>query len=173
MKICFWDIETGNLRGDYGSMLVSSIKPFKEKVQTRTANFSDLEHSDLELAIWTRDILEQHNLLVTFYGKGFDYKYLRTRLAYYGERDVRLQWHLDVYWAVKNNFLTSRNSMAHWAEFQELEEKKLSVPPQVWEKASKGDKKSLNILVERCESDTKVLENLYLKVLPYVKTITK
>ena len=30
-KLCFWDIEATGLRGDYNSVLVCSIKPFKSK----------------------------------------------------------------------------------------------------------------------------------------------
>lgn len=173
MKICFWDIETSNLKGSYGAILASSIKPLNHNPQTKTRlSFSNPE-SDAEISLWTKTELEKYNIIVTFFGKGFDIKFLRTRLAYHNLDDVHIQWHLDCYWVVKNNLLPSRGSLAHLAEFLSLEEKKFSVAPQIWEKASRLDPEALKILEQRCASDVRVLEKLYYKILPFIKTIGK
>lgn len=175
--ICFWDTEATGLSGDYNSMLVSSIKPFNRSpvsfVVTRPGD-------DRRVALATKEELEKYSCWVTYYGKGYDRKLLRTRLLRWGLEDVEDRPHLDLYWTLKNSLNTSRRSQAHLLQWLGLSpevadqlEQKMAVSAEVWNAVLAHPRQYLPTLRERCESDCTSLEGLYKKVRHIPKEIKR
>jgi len=180
--VCF-DIEATGLRGDYGSILCASFKQPDDKPYTDKV---DRPGDDKHLCETIRDTLEHYMCWVTFYGKGFDIKMLNTRLLKHGLKPVRSEPHLDMYWVAKSHILTARKSQAHLLNWLEIElqltkdhskhiAEKMSVSADTWVQILNPNnfKKSMKIMVERCESDVTGLEALYNRMKHLAKDVTR
>jgi len=182
-SLCCFDIEATGLRGDYGSILCASFLPYGEKPFTLAVATTG---NDKHLVSCIKDALEGYNCWVTFYGKGFDIKMLNTRLLKHGLRPVETRPHVDMYWTAKTHLLTARKSQAHLLNWLEIELKlsedhakhiaeKMSVSADTWVQILNPHnfKKSMNIMIRRCESDVTGLEALYNRMKHVQRDITR
>lgn len=172
MHIAYWDLETSSLKGDVGRILCASIYDattgemisYRNDKVKKKRNMAD----DGELARLIRDKLEEYHLTVGWFSKGFDFSFLNTRLVKSGHKTVRPHLHLDPIWACKGwRGLSPRSAkMKVMAEFFELPERKPDIDVDVWiEAALGGDKKAMDVLVERCEADVRITKELTEKIL--------
>ena len=122
-----------------------------------------------------RDKLNEHQMIVGWYSKGFDLPFLNTRLTRFGMKGLDRHFHLDLMWTCRGwHGIKPRNAkLSTVAEFFNLEERKMDVDVEIWARASRGDKRSINILVHRCESDVRLLEQIYWKMLPFVTRLER
>jgi uncharacterized protein YprB with RNaseH-like and TPR domain len=169
-NLAFWDIESNNLRADYGSVLVASIKPFGEKPYSFTIKAVG---NDVRVVRDLKEALEQYQCWCTFYGKGFDLKFVNSRLLKWGYEPIEPRHHIDLYFTGKANLLLSRGSMAQMAGFLGTHNQKMGVSPNVWSEIGFKLQEHLPQMVERCESDCAVLEDNYRKVRHVIKEIKK
>ena len=171
MRICTWDLETSNLKGDIGRLLCGSILDNATGKMTSYRNYPNKKGglaNDTALAIQIRDHVEKYHIAIGWFSKGFDVPFLNTRLVKAGERPMKAMWHLDPIWACKGwRGLNARSAkMAVMAEFFDLPERKPGVDIDVWiDAALGGDKKAMNELVERCEADVRITSQLAGKIL--------
>lgn len=171
MDVALFDFETITLHADYGELLVGAIKPYGK---TPIVVFQREPNStDRNLAVAIRDELEKYDIIVSFNGKMFDIPFLNTRLMYHDERRKAPQFHLDLYWIARNLFRMTSNSQASLAKFFGFEEQKLDIPQPVWARAQAGDPKSMSLLVKRCTSDIKTLEEMFKKVKRHIMQIRR
>lgn len=168
-KVAVFDSEVSNLRGDYGGFLSFTIKPLGCKPITYSCNPGD----DRKLVREVRDHMEQYALWVGFYSKMFDIPYLQTRLLRHNQRALDKRHHLDVYFLLKSRTLTSRRSQAHFCDFLDTSEQKMSVSPNVWAEVSRNPQKHLKTLKARSESDCAGLECLYQKTKHLIVDISR
>ena len=157
-KVCTFDLETTGRGGDYNSILVSSIKPYKKRPTTFVVT---IPGNDKAVVKATIDELEKYLVWVTYYGKGFDLKFLNARTLQHRLTPVERQLHMDVYFLGKTHLLMERRSQAHMLEWLRLKRKKLTLSPDVWNQAIANPSKELPTLIKRCESDCAGLEGLY------------
>lgn len=169
-QICFFDIEASGLKGDYNSILCASIQPWHGKVVTYTA---EKPGDDKTLARQLRDELEKYLVIVGYYSKGFDKPMLRSRLLHFNMRDINQQFHIDMYYSLKTHTLVARRSMAHMSEWLDLEHKKLTLGPQLWNDVLAGRAGAMRTLVNRCEADVVELEDLYDRTKHLIREIKK
>jgi len=169
-ELVFVDIEASNLKGDYGSALVVSMKPYKKDIITLAAKTAG---DDRQLVREARDLLEGYKLWASFYGKMFDIPFLNTRLVHHGLRPLDRRHHIDLYWIVRGTMQTSRRSQAHLLEFLDSPMKKLTLSPDVWNLVLRNPQKGFAILKKRCESDVEGLEALYDRVKPLIREIQR
>lgn len=167
-KLAFFDIEAANLKADYGSILVASVKPFGEK----PVSFSvDTVGNDRSLVGALRDELEKYVVVCGYYSRGFDWPYIRSRLLKYNMRDIVMPLHLDLYFTLKPKMLTSRRSQAHLLNWLGTDQQKMTVSADVWAQVTSNPTKNLPLLIKRCESDCAGLEALYSKTRHLIKEI--
>jgi uncharacterized protein YprB with RNaseH-like and TPR domain len=170
-KICFLDIEVTSKDGDYGSVLVACVKPFRRPVKSFVVRRPGDDESVLRAV---RRELGQYLIWVSFYGKNFDIPFLNTRLWRYGLPPLERKHHIDMYWVVKSGTLTGRRSQAHLLEFLDSPIRKLTISPEVWNQVVKDRSgKALKILQERCEKDVCGLEVLYTRSRKLIREITR
>lgn len=163
LKIAVFDLETTNLKGDIGRLLVGSVysyptgtlTTFRQDQMSPRKSMAD----DRSMVIAVRDLLEQHHMLVGWYSKGFDIPFLNTRLVQNGERKVRPMLHLDPIFFYRGwHGINPRSSkLSVVAEFYNLPERKMGVDVSVWIAAQGGDTEAMDILCDRCESDVRLL----------------
>lgn len=179
MRIAFWDIETTSLNAGIGRLLCSSIYTYPSS-RMRTLRIDEINDSgelwdDSKMAIMVRDRLAEHQMVVTWYGKGFDLSFLNTRLAAAGEEPIKRHFHLDLYWYAKgwHGIKPGGASLENVAEFFNLGERKMKIEKQVWTRAGMGDSVAIDEIAARCESDVRLLYGVYGHMLPFVSRIER
>jgi uncharacterized protein YprB with RNaseH-like and TPR domain len=169
-SICFLDIETNGLRGDYNSVLVVSIKPYRRKPISLAVR--QVGH-DIKVVREAKEILEGFDCWATYYGKGFDIPMLNTRLLRHGYPPIDKRHHIDMYYSLKQNILIARRSQGHLLSWLELPEQKMTVSANVWNQVAAAPEENLPILLKRCESDVIGLEALYERTKHVIRDIKR
>lgn len=169
-SICSFDIESFGLRGDYGSIICVSIKPYQEEAMTFMI---EQPGNDRKVIREAAEELRKYKLWITYYGKLFDFKLLNTRLLKWNLPDLKSQLHLDLYQIAKAHLLTARRSLGHLNSWLETYDQKMSVSADEWVRLMSGNPQSKKILQDRCESDCKNTEDLYEYLKHLVVNITR
>lgn len=159
-KLAFFDIEASGLKGDYNSVICVSIKPFKEAPYT----FSIKQlGNDQRVVRDAKEALSQYHCLVSYYGKGFDWPMLNTRLLKWGQDPLHKRHHIDMYYTLKSHLVTARRSQGHLLSWLGTPEQKMSVGADSWSEMGFKLDEHLPIMIDRCESDVAGLQALYEK----------
>lgn len=157
-RICFFDIESTGLKGDYNSIIVVSIKPYQGNPITysikQVGNDKGVVHK-------AADLLNSFDCWVSYYGKGFDVPMLNTRLLKWKQEPLKKRHHIDMYYSLKSHILTGRRSQGHLLNWLGTEEQKMSVGADAWSEIGFKLEEHLPIMITRCESDVKGLQDLY------------
>jgi uncharacterized protein YprB with RNaseH-like and TPR domain len=166
--ICFWDLEATGLKGDYNSVLCLSVKPIGKKPTTFKV---ERPGRDKKVVSDARDLLSTFDCWVTYYGKGFDFLMVNTRLLEWGLTPLLKKPHIDMYYTLKSNLNTSRRSQAHLLDWLGTKQRKMSVSAEQWNRVLSDPVNHMPQMVKRCESDTEGLEALYMRTRHLVKDI--
>lgn len=178
-----FDIEATGLKGDYNSVLCVSIRPFKSDAHTFAITRPGQDKGVVSEAA---EMLREADCWVTYYGKGFDFPMLNTRLLKWGLRPLERKPHVDMYYTLKSNLLTARRSQAHlldWLRIDHTGEStdrdnrdavhKMSVSADEWNRVLADPARAMKTMVKRCESDTLGLQSLYIRTRHLIKEVTK
>lgn len=164
-RIGYLDIEATNLNADWGYMLSWAIKPKgSNNVDFGVIKQKDILAFDFDKQL-TEDLIsamQKYNILVTYYGTGFDIPYIRSRAMYHGldffnYGDI---FHFDLYYTVKSKMKLSRNSLDKATTFLGIEGK-THIEPDLWRRATLGDPKALDYVLEHNVADVEILELLH------------
>lgn len=167
--LAFVDIEASNLKADFGTVVVVSIKPYGLKPKTFWAK----PGRDKALMKEVAAELKKYPVWITFYGKMFDVPFMNSRLLVNGLAPLPKHHHVDMYWVIKLQTALSRRNQAHLLEWLEAPSKKMSVSPNVWATMAANPGESLKTLRERCESDVEGLEAMYEKTKHLIREISR
>lgn len=184
MKIIIWDIETSwvkaytwNLWPNNGiphdniiedwSILCGAWKELgKDKVHTvAVKNVGD----DKEVVKKLRDVLSDASLVIHHNGDKFDIKKLNARLIYHGLEPLAKIATLDTLKEVKKIASFSSNRLDYLSKFFGGTGK-IHNGPSLWIDVMNGSKKALRDMVAYNKVDVEVLERVYLKLKPYIKS---
>jgi uncharacterized protein YprB with RNaseH-like and TPR domain len=175
-SVVMWDIEATSLSGMIGRILCSSFKPLGEEPYTFRGDRKPYRNGDIAddsaLAIAIRDELEKYDVLVGHNSKLFDAKFLAARLFRVGERPRRKQLHVDTMWLIRSNLRMS-SKLDNIQKFIGLPEEKSPIAWDDWARAGAWNRQAMDYVVEHCEQDVRVLEGVYVKLLPYVSRLVK
>ena len=127
---------------------------------------------DKELCIAIRDELEKADWIVTFYGLGFDLKFLNSRLLFWNEKTLSPKLHTDLYRLGKRYFNTSRRSLGVITAFLGIKGKN-HVDMTLWmEAAWNGDKVALKYIVDHNIKDVEITAKLFLRLRSLIKSVS-
>lgn len=179
-RIMFYDLETTDLDADFGNLVAFGWKVLGEK-DAHVLSLLDTNKvcktcgrvdavDDKPLVVQAHKILSSADMWVTWYGKGFDAKFINTRIL-----DAKLEPlpdipHVDLYWTARGKLKLSSNRLASVQNFLQLPTAKTPITKRAWRRAQAGDVKSIEYIVEHCEKDVDVLEQAYERLRPYVST---
>ena len=169
-SLCYFDLECTNLNGDYGSIMIGSIKPYEGKVTTYTV---DTVGEDKSVCEQIRNELHKYDVWVSYYGKGFDTVMLQARLLVNNLAQLEKRHHVDLYYVLTSRIKTSRRSQAHFLSFLSAEEQKMTVGANEWNKCLSRNEESFNKMIKRCESDVEGLKALYEKCRHLIVEVTR
>jgi len=176
-NVGFFDLECSNLAADFGIILCYCIKEFgTKKIYNRTITKKELATCMDENVVRSciKD-LSKFDKIVTYYGTGFDFPFIRTRATALGVPfpEFGQIYHRDIYYIIRHRFRLSRNRLDNACRTLLGKTKKTYLEPKYWIKALQGDKKSLEYILDHCKRDVEDLEDLYNKTIMFIKDTDK
>ena len=169
-NIAFFDIEATGLNCDYNSIVVCSVKPYKKKpVVFSTWRPGD----DKALVRQIKQELEKYPIWCGYYSKMYDVPMIQGRLLRHGIAPLVKSHHIDLYFQLNANINTSRKSQGHRIGWLGLEENKMFVSADEWNKFLTYPKTYGRKLRARCASDTIGLEQLFERTKSLIVNITR
>lgn len=169
-QIAFFDLESTGFRGDFSTFLCGVVKPYGKPAKTFCVTRPGDDTKAVEA--FARE-LEKYACLCSYYGKGFDVKFLNTRLLVNKKKPLKKGLHLDLIQVNKQKLSISRRSQLQLLGTLKTPQQKLGVAPGTWAEVSKNPKKNLAELKRRCVSDVEGLEAAYKRLRPLIDQITK
>lgn len=181
-RIVLFDIETTNLDADFGYVLcfgyavLDGLVPLGEATQqARVLTIAQFpgrhvtDDSALMQKAW--EIIEPADILVTYYGKEFDYRFVNSRMLRAGLRPLPPLGasHVDLYYTAKRNFKLHSGRMGAVAEYLGCPFRKTEVSGPIWVRAMAGDPQAIDYVAKHCLMDVKMLTWLYYKLRPMIR----
>jgi hypothetical protein len=79
--------------------------------------------------------------------------------------------HLDAMWSSVAMKIGSKR-LDNISRFFDSPNRKTELDPDIWAEAGTGDRKSIDLVVEHCEADVRVLKDMWPHVAQHVKNMT-
>lgn len=174
-----FDLETSDLNADAGVILCAVIQSSKQKrpivIRTDDTN-KDWKRgqrgNDKETVRQIAEVLEDHDVLAAHNGSRFDIPFLRTRMARWHMRplrDIKIVDPLSVSW---RKFRLKSNRLGNISDHLGIKDRKTPLDMSIWQDAIlNGTRKSMDLIVEHCIADVKVLAGVLNLVKPYVRVL--
>jgi len=99
----------------------------------------------------------------------FDIPKLKTRFLKHSLGLPSPYQSIDTLETAKREFRLSSNKLDYICEFTKLDRKIDTGGIALWDQAEQGDKEALDKMNEYCQNDVKILEEMYLKLRPYMR----
>ena len=125
-------------------------------------------HNDSRItkSIWK--LLDEADIVVSHNGDKFDCKRLNTRFLYNGLPPVSHYLSVDTLIVAKNVFNFSSNKLDYINNYLGIPQK-TETGFELWKNAYFGDPKSLKMMEDYNRNDCEILEDLFLKLRPFIK----
>lgn len=173
-SVVMFDIEATHLKPNVGRILCCSFKPIGQDVYTFSALDKGFKKPDVyddgDLAVAIRDELEKYDIIVGWNSKNFDVKFINSRSIRAGGRTKQAQYHVDGMWSWRSKF-NAWSGLDNVQKFTEPQATtvKTSVAWDQWMRAIGWDPKlskaAMQEIVDHCDRDVIVLEDVYRKVV--------
>lgn len=191
-KIILYDIETlpmvtatfslypesighDNILSDWSIINICWKELLKPTIYTSSilddkATFEKDVNNDYVVVKKIREVFEDADIIVGHNVKKYDTKRVNTRLIYWGLEPLPsgLQ-QVDTLQEIKKVASFSSNRLDYLGKVL-LGEGKLETSKGLWLRILKGDAEAVEEMANYCKTDVQLLEDLYLKILPYMKS---
>lgn len=173
MKLIAWDIESTNLKADYGRMLCFGWKEVGGRPKARVTSIADYPKfkndptDDKALVKEASKILTEADAWLTWYGKRFDVPFVNSRLIQHGLPPLPPIPHIDGWMVARSKLKLHSNRLASVCAFLGLEEK-TPINQHIWVRATAGHLPSIRYVIEHCRQDVAVLEQCYEPLRPLI-----
>lgn len=181
-KVLVFDLEATGLKANFANMLAFGYQWYPDG-KPKVISLLDTNEKckeckridtidDVELTRQAREILSSADMWVTWYGRegrGFDARFLNTRIL-----EARLEPlppipHLDLYLTCRDRLLLHSNKLVSVQHFLQTHEEKTPLLERIWAKAKMGDVQSLKYINQHCKQDVATLAEVYTLMRPLVK----
>jgi uncharacterized protein YprB with RNaseH-like and TPR domain len=173
-KILIWDIESSHLKADWATVLCIGWKWYGNHAM-HVPSLMDYPGwkrdvtDDRKLIKTFHDVMMEAEMLVTYFGKGFDIKIMQSKFLEYGLPVLPNIPHVDLFYTVKSNMTLTRKSMDNVAHYLNLDAEKTHLSGTIWKRAMAGHVESMRYVIKHCRADVLVLEELYTRLRPLVR----
>tara|TARA_R110002020_G_scaffold58750_5_gene161000 strand:+ start:9694 stop:10422 length:729 start_codon:yes stop_codon:yes gene_type:complete len=169
--IGYLDIETTGLKANVDIMLSWAIKTRdKDEVVFDVIKKSEVFNGTYDYRLVTNlcKALKKYDLILTYYGTGFDVPFMRTRALDHGIQfpKFRKMSHKDIYYLVRSKLQLTRSSLKVATQFLGIDGK-TNLDPRVWRDARYGNKDALKYVLDHNVADVEILEDLHKKIEQY------
>ena len=172
-NIVSYDIECTGLKADFAFLLCAAFLGLDDEKATLLSlsqyGKTNLLGYEEQLVKDVAAELSKADILVSYYGKGFDRKFLNAKMYEYGLPPLPNIPEVDLYYTVRSNFAISRKSLQNVAYYGKLESSKTAVEGRLWKAAQAGNLKALKAIEKHNIADVEVLREAYLKLRPLVR----
>ena len=175
-----FDLETSALTADEGIILCGVVqssrrtKPYVlriDQLDSKTWRAGKRGH-DRNTVRALVELLSDHDVLVAHNGSFFDLPMLRTRQLRWGDKPMPDMKVIDPWKVAKRKFNLKSNSLARVADFVGIRDRKTPLNMSTWAAAMQdGDKAALDLIVEHCIADVRVLDGVLGFVKPFIKVL--
>jgi uncharacterized protein YprB with RNaseH-like and TPR domain len=173
-RVGYFDIEANNLKADYGLMLSWAILDEKTGVTTfdclspKDARSADEDKRIVQSCV---DTLRNYDRIVTYYGSGYDFPFLRARALMTGVEFPKFGeiGHKDLYFTIRSKFALSSRRLENACRQLVGTTGKTRIDAKYWRAAVLGDQKAMAYIVEHNIADVDDLRKLYHKTIEYSK----
>lgn len=141
----------------------------------RKAEVRDYDRQDKRISKSLIHCMRNHaDLLVTYYGTGFDIKFMRSRALWWNQNfpGVGEKYHLDMYYRARSLLKLHRNSLDAVTTFLKIPGKD-HVLGETWGRARTGDPEALKYVVNHNVEDVVILERAYERLKKYFRLTKK
>lgn len=177
MRIGFFDIEASNLKADFGIVLCYCIKDSQsDKIYESCVTNKDLK-KDLDAKVIKQLIkdFKQFDMVVTYYGTKFDLPFVRTRALNLGIDfpEFGSLFHRDAYYIIKSKMCMSSRRLENACRVILGHSDKTRIDSNHWLQGLRGEKESLDYILDHCRKDVTDLEALYNKVIGFTREVRR
>lgn len=180
-QACIVDIEATALKADRGRVLCVSIKPVTPPQARRkglakhwkpvTFRIDDPRNkggrfNDKWVIEQTVRELDSYDLVVGWYSSRYDIPMLNTRAIKHGLKPPARNFRRDLLFNARGSLNLSSNRLANVGRYLYGSSGKSFLDWDIWDRASRGDRKALDYIVEHCEKDVIETEKIYMDFLP-------
>ena len=158
------NLSPDNIINERAVICVSYKWEFEDKVRTLTWD----NGCDKELLKQFIEVANDADELIAHNGDRYDIKWLRTRCLKHRLPMLSTYKTLDTLKKAKSHFLFNSNKLDYIAQFTEVGKKLETGGFQLWIDVMNGDKEALKKMVEYCEQDVLVLEDVYNAISSYI-----
>ena len=178
-RILLFDIESTHLKANFGYCICFGYKLLGAR-ETTVLSVTDYkarhQRHPTDDALLMKDVhrilTNDADIIVSFYGKEFDLKFLNTRMIMAGLPPLPPlnAEHIDMYYIARYNLALHSNRLAVVAQVLGCPMEKTALSGPIWMKAMAGDRPSISYIKDHCARDVEVLEYVYQKLKPYIRT---
>lgn len=170
-RIGFFDFETGGLLANYGRVLVMAVADAKGDVELLRADDEGRDPlDDADLVTAARDVLESYQVLVSWYGRHFDIRYLNGRLMIAGARPMRPPMlHFDLKDVSRRELAWQSHSLDAVARTLRVPFQKTPLSPDAMAAAMDGQTWGLDNLAEHCVRDALVTRAVFARYMDLLR----
>ncbi len=129
--------------------------------------FAKDPHDDTYVVTQFHKVLGEADVIVAHNGNAFDYKYLKTRMLVHDLPALPPVTLIDTYLVAKQQFKFNSNRLNYLGKLLGVGGKAVT-PNGLWLDVLKGDRKAINIMVAYNKRDVTLLEDVFLKLRPYM-----
>lgn len=187
-RIVLYDIETSHniiakfdLRDEYVPhtnilqerfMICAAWKTLGEKRTSAVSGLDDAERfaknvaDDRHVVTTLHKTLSEADVIVGHNSDKFDFRWLQGRMLFHGLPPLPPLKSVDTYKVARRQFALNSNRLDYIGKYLGLGGK-TSTPFGLWLDVLKGDKKAVRTMVAYNKRDVELLEQIYLKLLPY------
>lgn len=173
------DIESSGLKGDFANAFCFGYMYHGQKRAQVLSTLDVVEPcgsckrvdtaQDDKLMKLVYEKIGEADMVVTWYGKGFDWKFLNTRMLDAGLPPLPDVAHVDLFFTAKHHLALTSARLANVQEFLRLPTAKTQLTKRVWRRAQAGHVDSIRYIIDHCRKDVLVLDQAYQKLKPYVR----
>jgi DNA polymerase III epsilon subunit-like protein len=185
LKIGILDVETTNLKPDFGVMLTWTIKEKDGGSVSGVVGKKELFNGTLDKRL-VSDLLEElkkYKVVIGYYSNGFDIPYVRAKALHYdltfpgfvlaekrggGSKYVPSLYSWDLYPVVKYKLNLSRNSLDSACSYLNIPGK-TPIDKEVWRQGAYGDAESLKTILEHNIADCGITDQLHTKLCDFAR----
>jgi len=173
----YWDIETTGFEANFHNMLSYVIKVRgKNEYYKACITKEDLESGEFDKRICEQLIsdLSKFDVIYTYYGTGFDWKFARSRCLYWNLPfpEFGTLQHKDIYYMVRARLKLHKSSLDAATNFLGIKGKN-HVLGKEWMLARIGNAEGLRYVLEHNILDCDILEKLHDRLENYSRRVTK
>lgn len=188
MNIGYLDIETDNLKADFGTTLTWCIKDKDGVITSDVITQAELFNGtyDKRLIQSLINEMNKYSIIVTYYGTGFDIPWIRSKALHYNldmpgfvletvtkgdKQKLTIHpslYHWDLYYVVKSKLNLSRKSLDNACDYLGIVGK-TPIDKDIWRRAKYGDKEAIAGVLSHNEGDVVILEKLHNRLTAFSK----